>query len=71
MNNQSEVVTTASHMVSPREAAHRTGTTLAFIYHEIASNHFPGARKVAGRWAIPAEEVEAKAAVRRLRGITW
>lgn len=69
MSTQIEEVTL--RVLSAREAAHRTGTTLAFIYHEIASNHFPGARKIAGRWAIPAEEVEAKAAARRSRGLTW
>ena len=61
----------AGNFLSPRETAVHMGVTLTFVYHEIASGHFPGARKAGKRWGIPVQEVEAKASARRARGMTW
>jgi excisionase family DNA binding protein len=68
MSNSAENTET---LLTPKQAARQLGTTLAFIYHEIASNHFPGAKKVENRWLIPASDVEVRALARRARGITW
>ena len=65
------ILESTDSLLTPKQAARQLGTTLAFIYHEISSNHFPGAKKVQNRWLIPASDVELRATARRARGMVW
>lgn len=47
-------------MLSAREARKRLGVSLDFLYRILWSGQLPGARKVKGRWMIPAKAVEAR-----------
>jgi hypothetical protein len=57
-----------NEVVSPRQAAQMLGTTLTFIYSELWSGRFPGARMIAKHWEIPAQSVRKRAEGRASRG---
>lgn len=46
--------------LSVREAAVRMGCTLKYVFDLLYSERLPGAKKVGGRWQIPAEAVESR-----------
>ena len=57
----------SERMLSAREARKRLGVSLDFLYRILWSGQLPGARKVKGRWMIPAKAVEARRKQREAR----